>query len=100
VTLYAGDIGSTITVTITEDGVVKDISDASTKTFKIRRAHGLLSSKTASFLTDGTEGKLTWTTSSLDVLSSGHHWLQVYLVTPGWSGHTAMHRFTVEPPLA
>lgn len=103
--IHVGDIGTTITVTVLEDETALDISGATTKEFIIKRPDGDLVTKTASFVTTGTDGRLRYTVTSGDVSGdvlndiSGTWQVQVYLEMPGWSGKSESGKFTVVPVL-
>lgn len=55
------DYGNTLTVTILENGAAKNISAATTKTFSLQAPDGRGFSKTAVFVTDGSDGQLYYT---------------------------------------
>ena len=95
-TLKKGDIGSVITITITEDGVALDISDAITKTIKIRRADDEVVEWDGEFATDGEDGVLEYTTAEGDLDYPGTWMGQVFLVTPTGQWHTDLFTFNVE----
>ena len=73
--LHVGDYGTEFVLTIKKrvsgvDSVV-DISAATTKKILFRNSAGTIFERTASFKTDGTDGKITYTTASGDVTVSG-----------------------------
>lgn len=59
--IRVGDVGIPITLTVYEDGAVKDISSASALTMQIRKPSGELLTKDATFTTDGVNGQITYT---------------------------------------
>lgn len=59
------DYGFKITLTLKDAaGSVVDISSATTKQMLIKDPSDTVSTKTASFTTDGTDGKIEWTSTS------------------------------------
>lgn len=79
--IHNGDIGTRFLVTIKkEDGTVKDISSYTTKQFIFKKpVSGDLLTVTASFYTDGTDGKLYYDTVSGNLNEEGVWKLQVYI---------------------
>jgi len=70
--IHKGDFATVFTATMkTSAGVVIDISGATTKQILFRKPDATILTKTATFTTDGTDGKLTYTTISTDVDSVG-----------------------------
>ena len=78
--IHVGDIGTTFGVTIKENDSIVDISSASTKEFHYKKPSGEILSKPVDFVTDGTDGKLKYTTITNDLDENGEWSLQVYLV--------------------
>lgn len=86
-TIHVSDAGTLLTFTVVdEDSVVVDVSSATTKTLTLRKPTGATLSKTLSFLTDGTDGKLTYATTKsgtpavYDIDTAGIWTAQLYLV--------------------
>lgn len=81
VEVHKGDIGTTFMVTIKdENDTVKDISAYTTRQLLFRKPDGsTVLTKTASFYTDGTDGKIYYTTVSGDLDTVGIWRLQAYL---------------------
>ena len=70
--VHLGDIGTAFTVTITDKQangttIVADISSATLKQLVFKKPNGNKLTKTAAFVTDGTDGKITYTTISGDI---------------------------------
>lgn len=89
-TIQVGTIGATITVTVTEGGVAKDISTA-TNLKLYMQAVGELSSKvfTPSFVTTGADGKVKYTTTAAtDIHAAGVWQAQVYYEMGSFKGYT------------
>jgi hypothetical protein len=98
--IHKDDIGVVFEFTVKDqDGVVVDVSGASTKTFIFDKPDGTNVNKTASFGTDGTDGILTYTTVSgdLDQIGIWHH--QAHVVIPSGDFHSDITEFRVYPNL-
>ncbi|MHC4181276.1 MAG: hypothetical protein ACYSWU_27585 [Planctomycetota bacterium] len=89
------DIGVIVTVTITEAGVAKDISTASVKKIWFRDPNGDELEKTAEFVTDGTDGKVKYTTIADDIDTAGPWRFQAKITTPAATFGTSWGEFTV-----
>jgi hypothetical protein len=94
--LHVGDTGATLRITVYEDGTPKNISSASPKQIKIRKPNGTVITKTASFTTNGADGKLEVATDSDDLDIAGRYSMSAYMTIGSWTGYTAPVRFDVE----
>jgi len=95
--LQAGAIGAVLEVTVVDEHRAPiPISTATVKRILITKPNNTVLTKTASFLTDGTDGKLTWTTIA-DDLVGGTNKIRAYLEMPDYTGNTAIERFEVDP---
>lgn len=95
-----GDIGTVIRGTIYDEaGAVQNISDATVKRFIFKKADGTVIQRSGSFYTDGSDGKIQYTTVSGDLNSAGRWRVQPYVETPdgSWTGDT--EEFFVENTL-
>ena len=79
--LRVGDYGATFEDTILDNGVAEDISTATTLQFIFEKPDGTLATKTGSFTTDGTDGKMQYTIESGLLDSAGVWQYQTYVVT-------------------
>lgn len=69
--IFAGNWGHHHTITVTdEDGAVVDISAATAKQMFFKGPSGTVITKTASFLTDGTDGKIRYTVTDGDTVDA------------------------------
>lgn len=97
--IHVGDINTAFTVTIQDDTVIVPIQSATvTKQIKFKKPSGTVITKDASFVTDGTDGKMRWTTTlATDLDEAGKWYLQAYLVltSPAWTGHSDIGDFVV-----
>jgi len=74
---------------------IVDISSATVKQIKLYKPSGTVVTKTASFTTDGTDGKLEYTCTTSDLDEVGTWQSQVYLEMSGWTGHSDKQTFQV-----
>jgi hypothetical protein len=94
--IHKNDIGTTFRITIKdEDDAVVDLSSATTKEILFLKPSGSLLRKTASLYTDGTDGKIQYTTVSGDLDTIGKWRLQSYIVTGGNYWHSDLYKFHV-----
>lgn len=98
--IHKGDIGTVFEVTVQENGAALNISSATTKQILLRKPSGTVLTKTASFVTDGTNGKISYTTVAGDLSEDGQWKIQAYIVLPTGSWHSDAQRFDVYPNLA
>ncbi len=94
--LHVGDVGAVIEVTVNENGAAADISTVTTKQLKLEKPSGEVLSKDAAFTSDGSDGKIRYTTLADDLDEYGIWDCRAYLVFPGgWTGHTSKTTFEV-----
>lgn len=79
--VHVNDIGTQFQFTVKEDGAVLNMATTppSTKQVIFRKPDGSCLTKTASFLTDGSDGVITYTTVSGDIDAVGTWKAQAYL---------------------
>lgn len=96
-TLQQGTIGAVFELTVLDNtGAIVNLSSASTKQILFRKPSKTTVTKDAAFTTNGTDGKLRYTTTSEDDLDKAGAWqMQAYVVTPTVTGHTQIVSFTV-----
>jgi hypothetical protein len=70
-TISINDIGTDLQITITESGTAVDISAATAVAIMLKKPSGEEVTKTASKLTDGTDGLIHYTTVSGDIDETG-----------------------------
>jgi len=91
-----GDFGFTQTITMTdESGTAVDISTATTKTFYFKDPAGTVTSKTATFTTNGSDGKLYWTVTTGFLATAGTWRVEAFASAAGWQKRSAEIRFDV-----
>ena len=90
------DWGTKIVVTVTDDtGTVEDISSATTRSILLTDPSGTETTKSASFTTDGTDGKIEYTTVNGDINASGTWELQILLSAASFSRKSNVVKFVV-----
>ena len=94
-----GDIGNLIEVTMKRGGVVFDIQTATTKQIHFRRPDKSTFIRTASFITNGTDGGLKYTIVAGDLDQAGEWGYMPYIITPTFTGHGTMSLFEVYPAI-
>jgi hypothetical protein len=91
-----GAIGVIIELTITEDDVAVNLSSATTKNIVLRSPSGVVATKTGAFVTDGSDGKLKYTTTAEADLNEAGFWkAQAALVMTGFTGRSSSAQFEV-----
>ena len=94
------DIGTVFEITVQENGTPTDISSATVTKDIIFKAPGKASvTKSGSFTTNGTDGKVQYTTLAGDLNKTGAWKLQAFLVLSGGSWRTEFGEFYVHPNL-
>lgn len=92
-----GDYGGVIRVTVKEAGAIKDISGYTTRQFRlIRPTDKAEFIKTATFTSDGTDGKLQYTVESGLLSKKGAWRVQVLLTSGSAYVQSSIGQFPVE----
>jgi len=98
--IHLGDVGTVFVGTVTDDtGHVVDISGATTKQLTFKKPNGSKATKAATFMTNGTDGKMQYTAVDGDVDQVGGWKLQGKVVLPSGTWYTDVHRFDVHANL-
>lgn len=98
---HVGDIGTVFTATIVDqDGVVVDISTASTKEFFFRKPDGTVLTKAGSFVTTGVDGQMKYALIVGDLDQAGGWTIQGHVVIGTNTWKTSWFTFRVEGNLA
>lgn len=97
--LQKGDTDSKLELEILEDGVAVDLINSSIKTITIRRPDLTIVTKTATFTTNGSDGKIIFTTALSDLSMEGTYFIQAYLKLPTWDGYSTLEQFEVHDNL-
>lgn len=88
--IHLNDIGTNFEITILNDGVVVDISSATTKEIKFKKSNGSTFTQSVSFVTDGTDGKIKYLSvdGDLDLIGIWQIQARVVLSSGTWSSET------------
>ena len=69
--IHVGDVGTQLVVTVKDNTTVVDIASATAKYITLKRPDGTSLQKNTSFVTDGTDGQMQYTTVSGDLSICG-----------------------------
>lgn len=100
VILFENDEGIDITITIEEDGVAVDLSTASVKQLQFRYPDRTGVAKDAAFVTDGSDGKLKFTTTADFLTPAGRWGVQGYVEISTQKWHTQIAEIVVKEAVA
>lgn len=98
--IHVADIGTVVEITVKEDSTIVDLSGATTKQIVFMKPTGSTLTKTASFVTDGTDGKIKYATIAGDLDVHGDWKVQAILVFPSGTWHSSAHDFQVHENLS
>jgi hypothetical protein len=98
--IHVKDVGTVIEVTVTENDAVLDISTATGTTILLLKPSGTVLTKTATFTTDGTDGKMEYQTQTGDIDEEGVWEVQGKLEMGGGTFYTRSVAFPVKAVLA
>ena len=94
--IHVNDIGTVFRATIlNESGVVVDLSSATLMQFTFKNNKISSFDRTCSFTTDGSDGKIEYTTVDGDLSVEGQWDMQANFTIPTGSWHTDLHPFQV-----
>ncbi len=97
--IHVNDIGTVLIFTIKDGSSVVDVSTATTKQIIFSNPSCSTVTKSGSFTTDGTDGKIQYTTVSGDLDVGGTWRAQAYIVIGGNEWHSDITSFEVHPNL-
>lgn len=89
------DIGTVFEVIIKDGTAIVDISGATTKQIIFKKANGETVTKTATFKTDGTDGKIQYTTVTNDLDVEGTWEIQAFVILASGEWMSDVSRFVV-----
>ncbi len=95
--IHVGDVGTVITLTIYEDDgtTAVNVSAATTKTIYIKKPDGTVITGTASFTTDGSDGKIYYTGASGNFSTPGTYQVQGYVEIGSAKYYSTKNNFRV-----
>lgn len=97
--IHQWDVGTSFTLTVKDNGVVVDVSGATTKQITFKNPSGSKFTKDLTFVTDGSDGQVRYITVSGDLNLTGTWTYQLYFILPSWEGRTSVHNFEVHKNL-
>lgn len=97
---HVDDIGTVFQVYLRDGETAIDVSGATTKQIKFEDAEGTVTTQTAAFLTDGTDGVITYTTVADDLSVAGKWKIQGFVVLAGGTWHSEVEVFHVQENLS
>jgi len=98
--IRVGDIGTVFELTIKDqDDQVVPINQATVKEITLKKPSGTKVTKTAVFSTDGTDGKMRYTSVADDLDVAGDWSYQGYVELPDGKWKTDIHSFRVHSNL-
>lgn len=93
--VHIKDTGTTVRVSVKENGAVFDLSSATVTQFKIKRKDGSTFLVDATKPSGGSDGLLVYTSGSGDFTVKGIYSLQVYVENPVGKWHSESVQFEV-----
>jgi hypothetical protein len=94
--IHTGDIGTQFRVTVQDcNSTAIDLSTASSKSIIFKKPNGTSLTKSASFLTDGSDGIITYTSESDDLDTVGSWKIQAHVVFPSGEWRSEFKSFKV-----
>jgi len=98
-TIQKNDIGTRFDLTFLEAGTAVDISSASTKSIILTAPDATKTTYAGTFITDGTNGQLRYTTVTGDIDQAGHWHLQGKVIITAGTFSSSVEDFYVKPNL-
>lgn len=93
--LHVGDVGTQILVTLVDGSTPVDLSTATTIQYFIKKPDNTIITVNATLYTDGTDGKIYYTTISSTLDQSGYYVLQTYVIIGVNKWKSDLYRFRV-----
>ena len=93
--IHVNDIGTRFLVTIKDDGVIVDISAASSVTMMFKKPDDEVVNKAGTLYTDGTDGQVYYDTLVGDLDEAGQYKLQAKVVLAAGTYYTDIYSFQV-----
>ena len=94
--VHVDDIGTIFRLGIREDGTEADVSAATTKQILFLKPDGSTLTKTATFTSDGTDGKIEYATIANDLDTEGEWQVQAFVILPTGQWSSTRRRFRVK----
>lgn len=97
--VHVDDIGTAFEVTLQDDAGIVDLTGYISLEYDFTDPAGTVTTKTASPLTDGTDGKIVYLTQAGDLPTAGLWRFQAKIVLPTGSWSSTIQKFKVYPNL-
>lgn len=98
--IHEGDIGTVFELTVKDGSTAVDVSASTSKVIKFMDPYGVVTSHSAAFVTDGTDGKIKYTTIAGDLTPSGLWRLQAVVGFSNGTWNSDIKEFQVFPNLS
>jgi hypothetical protein len=95
--IHQNDIGTVFEVTLKDGSSIVNISASTVKQIVFQDPAGVKRTKSASFTTTGTDGKIRYVTVMGDLNLVGKWNLQAYVEMPSGKWHSDISKFVVYP---
>lgn len=93
--IHVDDIGTKFSITIKDGDLAIDLSSSINIILTFRKPSDELITRTASFVTDGTNGQIYYDTEPGDLEEAGYYKLQAKVTFPNGVFYTNIHTFQV-----
>jgi len=93
--IHANDVGTQLVVTVKDDGAIVDISSATSLIIVLKKPDQTTQNKTAILYSDGTDGKMTYSTILGDLDQPGNYKIQGIVHLSGGTYYTSIGSFRV-----
>lgn len=97
--IHVSDVGTQFIITVKDAGAVVNLVLATLKRFKFTKPSGNTLLVNADFVTDGSDGQLTYTSITGDLDEEGYWKLQILITLPGGSYSSDIIPFIIYPNL-
>lgn len=96
--IHIGDTTKFV-ILVMDGSTVVDLSTTTSITVTLKKPDGTKLTKTPTFVTNGSDGYITFTTTTTDLDTSGYWSIQSFIVTSTKSWHTDIQKIQVLPNL-
>lgn len=96
---HLNDEGTRLEITVKDCEEVLDLSDATVKQILLKKPGGTLLTKSVSFVTDGTDGRVYYTTLAGDLDEKGLWKVQVHVELPTGTWNSSIENLYVHENL-
>lgn len=93
--IHVNDIGTQLIMTVKDDGEIVDISGATLLQVILKKPDGQTYTKTGTLYTNGTDGKMYYTSIGGDFSAAGNYKIQGKVTIPGGTYYTSISDFKV-----